>query len=233
MQRLIDWSDSSDAQRLERLLAGYRQFLAHDLANQLVAIQAFARLLLDQLPDAAPEARVLLTRLADLARGGDPPARRAAEFGRLIREAAVGPPFTMADVAAEAVAEVKASPRSPETTASGVAFVVVQNIPTAAVSPRLLHRVLVELLHNAVAARATRIEISMSREGGPWLTVRDDGTGLNEPVLARLGTPGAAGPGLGWFFVAQAVASWRGCISVQSGPGKGTTISLRMPGNEA
>jgi signal transduction histidine kinase len=234
MERLIDCSDASEAGRrgrLEQLVAGYHQFLAHDLANQLVPIQGFARLLAEQVGGADPEARALLTRLADLTRRVDQQARRFAEFGRLLREPPGGPPVALADVVAEAVAEVKSAPRSGPALAIGVTFDVVQQLGTVALSRRLLHRVLVELLHNSVAAGARRVEVAVAEDQGRWLTVRDDGTGIAEPLLPRLGAVGTAG--LGWYFVAQAVACWRGRVGVRSGGGAGTAVSLWLPENQA
>jgi signal transduction histidine kinase len=235
MQRLIDCSDATEAarrDRLEQLVAGYHQFLAHDLANQLVPIQGFARLLVEQLGEAEPEARLLLNRLADLTRRVDQRARRFAEFGRVLREPAAGSSINLADVVAESVAEVKAAPRATDL-ATGVAIDVVQQTVMARASRRLLNWALIELLHNCVAARATRVEVAAARNCGVWLTIHDNGGGIAEPLLSRLGAISAAGSGLGWFFVVQAVASWRGQVAVRSDSGQGTTVSLLLPDHDA
>jgi signal transduction histidine kinase len=234
MQRLIDCSDTSESARigrLEQLIAGYHHFLAHDLANQLVAVQGFARLLTEQTAESDPESRALLTRLADLARRADQQARRFAEYGRLLREPPGGPPVPLAEVAAEAVAEVRAAPRTSPATAVGISFDVVQLQGTVSLSRRLLLRVLTELLHNCVAARAARVAVSVEEDQGRWLVVQDDGAGLAEPVLAKLGTPGTGG--LGWFFIRQAVATWHGRASVGTEPGRGTKVLLLLPIHEA
>lgn len=235
MQRLIDCSDATEVahrDRLEQLLAGYHHFLAHDLANQLVPIQGFARLLVEQLGDAEPEARLLLTRLADLTRRADQRARRFAEFGRLLREPTAGSLINLADVVAESVAEVKAAPRAADSS-TAIVFDVLQQTVLARASRRLLNRALVELLHNCVAARATHVEVAVARNSGLWLTIHDDGAGIAEPLLSRLGAISAAGSGLGWFFVVQAVASWRGQVGVRSDRGQGTSVSILLPDHDA
>src|SRR5262245_24389486 len=84
-----------------QLLACFQAFLGHELPNQLVPVQGYARLLVEQ--HGAPldeEGRLLLTRIADLTRQVDTRARRLADIGRLMREAARGPGGDLAEVAA-------------------------------------------------------------------------------------------------------------------------------------
>jgi signal transduction histidine kinase len=243
MKRVIDFTTASadpdprdECRRLERLLAGYQQFLGHDLCNQLVPIHAYAKMLREQCGGLDAEARTLLTRLTDLTRKADQQARRLAEIGRLLREPAWGPPLPLAPAIAEAVAEVRCSPRS--ASASGIAWDVVQQMPEVVASRKLLHAVLVELLHNAVAAtvpgRPGRIGISAAVAGpGLVLTVRDDGRGMAPAQLERLGAFGEGGSGFGLFLAAQAVARWRGRLTVESAPGEGTTVQVYLPGNVA
>lgn len=247
MQRLIDCTNSSgesaaqlECRRLEHLLSGYQQFLGHDLGNQLVPIQGFARMLQEQCRERLdPEAGALLSRLADLTRRADLQARRLANIGRLLREPAWGPAVSLREAVAEALAEVKYSPRgvSPAL-ASGVACDVVQQMPVVRVSRALLHAVLVELLHNAFAAVASaqsaRVEILATSSESAWeLTLHDHGRGMDESQVARLGAVGLTGAGLGFFLVTQAVARWGGRLKVCSEVGLGTTISLLIPEKEA
>src|SRR5262245_25177355 len=100
-----DRDGSLERGRLEHLLAGYQAFLGHDLANQLVSVQAFARLLQEQLQGSIdPDAEALLGRLAAIARRCDQNARRLADVGRLLREPPWGPTISFVEVAHEAVA---------------------------------------------------------------------------------------------------------------------------------
>jgi signal transduction histidine kinase len=256
MQCVLDFTRASargddralECQRLEHLLAGYQAFLGHDLANQLVAVQAFARLLQEQLVDGLDdEGHILLGRLAALARRADQHARRLADIGRLLREPPSGPSLPFAEVCAEAIAEVKSAPRGSISTSS-MDYHVVEEIGQVNLSRRLIHHVLVELLHNAGAAclpnRPGRIEIE-ARAGlaedpagsGIILVVRDNGRGISEQEAARLGEIGTGaaraaaeqGNGLGLFLVVGAVARWRGQLNLRSEIDQGTTMVLLLP----
>jgi signal transduction histidine kinase len=71
--------------------------------------------------------------------------------------------------------------------------------------------------------------------GGVSLWVRDRGRGMHERQAALFEPfaagryPGAAGPGLGLFFVRQAVARWGGILRVLSEVGYGSTFTLFIP----
>src|SRR5262245_34066536 len=93
MDLLLDYTPSAratpglDHERMVRLLDRYQAYIGHDLPNQLVAIQAYARMLQEHGGAALdPEGRSLLGRLADLTRQADTRARRLAEIGRALRQ---------------------------------------------------------------------------------------------------------------------------------------------------
>lgn len=242
MERVLDYSTEKsclpepppgsdrERQRLEHLLAGFQAFVGHDLANQLVAIQGLARLLETcQSSELDPEVRDLPARLADLTRRVDQHARRFAEMGRVLREPIHLETLKVADVVREAFAQVKASPRGEPGSASDL--LLIEPLPAVATSRKLLHYLLVELLHNARAAappdQPGTIEIEAALvDDHLRLVVRDNGRGLSAAQLARLGEPGA---GLGSFFIAQAVARLQGRLSIQSAPGQGTALTLDLP----
>jgi signal transduction histidine kinase len=228
-----------EQERLTQLLGCFQAFIGHELPNQLVPIQAFARMLLEQhAGELDAEGRVVLDRLAALTQRADTLARRLAEIGRLLREPASGPPLALDDVVREAIAEVNVL-GSP----AGIRYDVQDNMPRLAVSRRLLHEVLVQLLRNAGAAMAAvpgAVVIGGQREpGGVSLWVRDRGRGLTERQVALFEPfaagrfPGASGPGLGLFFVRQAVARWGGVLRVQSEVDRGSTFTLFIPDIEA
>jgi two-component system sensor histidine kinase PilS (NtrC family) len=111
----------------------------------------------------------------------------------------------------------------------------------------LLHRVLANLVLNAVqAARGPiRITVSVAAVQGAEiphgtnldhavrLQVRDDGPGIPPEIRERLfdpfvsGRPG--GSGLGLAIVQRAVQAHRGLVLVDSGPGAGTTFTIFLP----
>src|SRR5262249_3270267 len=101
-------ADRIDRERLSQLAACYQLFVGHELPNTLVSLQGLARLLAEQGERLDDGGRSLLDRLAVLAQRADVTSRRLAEFGRLLREPAVGHPIDPAEVIREAVAEINA-----------------------------------------------------------------------------------------------------------------------------
>lgn len=94
-----------------------------------------------------------------------------------------------------------------------------------------------ELVENAVAAKASLVEVDFD-ENGPWIEVRvaDDGVGMDAAGLARLedpfGTDGNKHPhrrvGLGFPFLRQTAEATGGTVAVESAPGAGTTVRFRL-----
>ena len=111
----------------------------------------------------------------------------------------------------------------------------------------LLHRVIANLVLNAVQAARGPIRITVSvapvqgseiphgtnLEHAVRLQVRDDGPGIPADIRDRLfdpfvsGRPG--GSGLGLAIVQRAVQAHRGLVLVESGPGSGTTFTIFLP----
>ena len=111
----------------------------------------------------------------------------------------------------------------------------------------LLHRVVANLVLNAVQAARGPIHVTVSVaavQGGEVphgtnldqavrLQVRDDGPGIPADIRERLfdpfvsGRPG--GSGLGLAIVQRAVEAHRGLVLVESGPGAGTTFTIFLP----
>ncbi len=120
-----------------------------------------------------------------------------------------------------------------------------------------LQQVLVNLMENALAATKAGDEVVLAvdhrtpspdemeqrrRTGEPPLeamvlvTVRDTGCGIPEEHLARTAEPFFTtkaigdGTGLGLFLSRQIVAAHGGALSIQSEVGKGTTVTIALPG---
>lgn len=216
---------------IDDLMACYQSFVGHELLNQLVATQAYARLLLEEEGDRlSDEGKQMLTRLADLTQKTDDLARRVAEIGRMLREPAEGSPVGVMSILHEVAAECKALSGRDE-----VQYAITGNDFRAPVSSRLLHRVVWELTDNAVRAVPPRTEglILLSAASGR-ITVQDNGSGLTEADRSILMEPFAAGRrpgaerfGLGFFLVRQTIARWKGRIEIQSN--QGTTVTLTIP----
>ena len=111
----------------------------------------------------------------------------------------------------------------------------------------LLHRVIANLVLNAVQAARGPIKITVAvaavqaadiphgtnLEHAVRLQVKDNGPGIPEEVRERLFQPfvsgRSGGSGLGLAIVQRAVEAHRGLVLVDSGPGSGTTFTIFLP----
>jgi two-component system sensor histidine kinase UhpB len=90
----------------------------------------------------------------------------------------------------------------------------------------LLYRIVQEALTNCIkhaAARNVRIELA-EEPGGLSLTIEDDGAGFDPRRLAEAGVAG-----LGLLTMRERVADARGSFDLDSAPGQGTRIRVRLP----
>src|SRR5207244_8030573 len=102
-----------------------------------------------------------------------------------------------------------------------------------------IREMLTNLIFNAVDAMPEGGTITMrARVDGDHvlLTVTDTGIGMSEEVRRRclepfFSTKDQQGTGLGLSLVHATVQRHRGTLSVDSAPGRGTTVNLRLPIN--
>ncbi|HEY0350798.1 MAG TPA: ATP-binding protein, partial [Gemmatimonadales bacterium] len=90
---------------------------------------------------------------------------------------------------------------------------------------------MVNLLENARNAGARIVRITVA----PGLIrVADDGAGIADGLLPRVFEPRfsttTSGSGLGLAIVRRLVESWGGRIEVESGSGRGTVVTVQLPG---
>jgi signal transduction histidine kinase len=110
---------------------------------------------------------------------------------------------------------------------------------TALVDPAQLRQALDNLLRNAVEAtpEGGRVSLAARREsGGHAVEVRDTGRGIEPDHLPRIFdlyfTTKADGTGVGLAVTQQIVTAHGGTIEVDSRPGAGTTMTVRLPAAE-
>ena len=103
--------------------------------------------------------------------------------------------------------------------------------------PMALRRLVDNLSRNAVEAMKGNgtLRLAIGREGDDaWIEVTDDGAGMTKEQQARLFMPFATegkrdGTGLGLAIVSRIVDAHGGSIILESEPGSGTTIRIRIP----
>jgi signal transduction histidine kinase len=115
-----------------------------------------------------------------------------------------------------------------------------KQLPSVRMSPVALTQVLLNLVGNAAQAVIARKEPNHqvaidARYAGDMLElqIRDDGVGMTQDVLRRIGTPyfttRAEGTGLGIANCHRLVGAAGGRIKIESELGVGTTVTLLLP----
>ncbi len=118
-------------------------------------------------------------------------------------------------------------------------------VPKVSANPGQLQQVLINLLVNARQAMPSGgrliLRLSLDEPGGLVdLMVRDTGCGMPPEVLRRIFEPhfstksgpdetGKGGTGLGLTSCREIIEAHRGRIRVESAPGRGTAITVRLP----
>jgi PAS domain S-box-containing protein len=241
-----DISDSKHLQELhlraERLeaVAALSASLAHEIRNPLASIRSSVEQLA-QAAGAGDDEKVLAGLIV---READRLSRLLSEFLDFSRvRAARREPVDLHEVATAAVHLVRAHPDC-----HPAAVLRIKGQPTLIDADEdLLHRVLVNLILNAVQAAGGPVNVTVTtgpamRSDVPrgsgieepiLLEVRDDGPGIPEEIRDRLfqpfvsGRPG--GSGLGLAIVQRAVEAHRGLVTVTSAVGEGTTFTIFLP----
>jgi two-component system, NtrC family, nitrogen regulation sensor histidine kinase NtrY len=108
--------------------------------------------------------------------------------------------------------------------------------PVVLADPELIHRVLSNLVLNAIDAMPKGGDILLrvrDESDSGRIEVSDTGTGLSAEERDRLFTPyyttKSHGTGLGLAVAQSVITDHNGSISVQSEPGRGTTFTIHLP----
>ena len=248
--RLIQELEASKA-RLEKSESDLRKanvskdrffsILAHDLRNPITGILSLSEVLAKRFEQLSPQrARELCGLVHDGARGGAELLEAIlqwarAQTGRLeVRPSTVKLPELcegMAAFHAGAAGNKGISIRS-----------CVEPQAAAFADENMLATILRNLLSNAVKFTPRGGEVTISSETqGEWvkLSVKDTGVGVGPEDLAKLfqidkhfsslGTDQERGNGMGLILCKELVELNGGLISVESGLGRGSTFSVRLP----
>ena len=104
--------------------------------------------------------------------------------------------------------------------------------------PERMRRVIINLIDNAAQAMAEKepgsVTVRTRADGGAFqLTVEDTGAGIPRDVLSKVFEPlfstKSFGTGLGLPTVKQIVEQHGGTVEIESEPGAGTRVTVRLP----
>jgi PAS domain S-box-containing protein len=232
-----------EAQAAVRIRDEFLAVAAHELRTPLTVLKGYAQLLARQLQGPALD-RERLTAAADQL------TRQLARFealnddlldvaqlreGRLaLRPEAVD----LADLARQAIARFEHIPeRRP-----GHALTVTAPEPVVAiVDPDRIDQALTNIISNALkySPDGGEVRVSVGRCGSvAEVVVSDQGIGMAPEEQARLFQPFAraegvrdriGGVGLGLYITGQIVERHGGSLAVRSEPGRGTSVTMRLP----
>jgi two-component system NtrC family sensor kinase len=111
-------------------------------------------------------------------------------------------------------------------------------IPPVVCNAGQIDQVLLNLLLNAIQAIADQGTIAITtfaRQGYVHVLIQDDGVGIPAAALPKVFAPGfttkqaAEGSGIGLSICRGIIEDHQGQIELQSEPGKGTTVTVRLP----
>lgn len=243
------FTDISDQKRVEALrlrtqrleaVAELSASLAHEIKNPLASIRSSV----EQLARAATadDDERLLAQL--VLRESDRLSRLLNEFLEFARvRVSLARPVDLRAVAEAAVEVIRRHPSC----GPNVAIGVTGHCAPVEGDEDLLHRVVVNLLLNAVQAGGGEAEVEVTVAdttddqllAGTELTraallrVRDGGPGIPATLRDRLFEPFVSGrvggSGLGLAIVHRAIEAHRGTVLVESAPGHGTTFTILLP----
>jgi two-component system sensor histidine kinase PilS (NtrC family) len=243
------FTDISDQKRVEALrlrterleaVAELSASLAHEIRNPLASIRSS----IEQLGQSARASDDELFLVQLVLRESDRLSRLLSEFLDFSRVQVTNcRELDLGEVVERSVGVVRQHPDCPEG-----ATITVDRTPAGIDGDEdLLHRVVLNLVLNAIQASDGRAQVTIGvRDAtvddlpqgvslGPsvLLRVADDGPGIPPELRDRLFEPfvsgRSGGSGLGLAIVQRAVMAHRGVVLVDSQPGEGTVFSVVIP----
>lgn len=114
------------------------------------------------------------------------------------------------------------------------------NVPNVLCDVNQIKQVLVNLMKNAIEAMPTggalRIRIQENETKDVRIEIADEGVGIPQHVIERLGEPfyttKQSGTGLGLTVCFKIIQAHGGVLSLRSEPGKGTVAEIRLPAED-
>ena len=234
---VMSLEDVTDELRAERVLAWgeMARQVAHEVKNPLTPIKLSIQHIRRAWEDRRPDFGDILSRNAGAMLGEiDRLASIASSFSRLGAPGAADAGKLEPVALEQVVAEVLTLYDSGE---GKVRFLheITSGLPPAIAREPEVKEVLVNLLENARVAipEAGTVRIEVVADGaGLELRVRDDGSGIPAELMPRVFEPHfstrSTGTGLGLAIVKRLVESWGGAVAIESVPGRGITVRLRL-----
>jgi len=232
------------AQERLRALGQMASGIAHDFNNTLAPILGFTELLLKQPDPFADRSRALkyLGLIRQSAQDGAHVVRGLREFYRPRLPGETTHPVNLNDLVRQSI-ELTQPRWKQQATATGISIAMATDLaadlPAVAGNEASLREALTNLLFNAVDALPAGGTITFRTwvaDQHVLLEVTDTGTGMTPEIRRHclepfFTTKGTAGTGLGLSMVHGVIRRHDGTLEIDTAPGAGTTVRLRLPIN--
>lgn len=241
---LVVATDVTEREEEQRRQEQFIGLVSHELRTPLVSILGYVDLLRlgpDGLTDHQREYVDVLARNASR-------LKRLVDDLLLSARVVADDPMVAQDVDAVAIVQESIASVRPMAEADGVSLVLSGDPSVPLVSdPQRLGQVVDNLLTNAVkySRPGGEVRVAVVAEPGASgttaarISVADDGTGIAPDELRRITEPfyrsrdtrrrRIAGVGLGLALVQTVVADHGGTLTIDSAPGRGTVVVVRLP----
>ncbi len=223
------------------------QFLAnmsHELRTPLNAIIGFSEIMANQMlgPIGTPRYMSYATDILDSGRHLLEVINDILDMSR-IEAGAVRLNETEVDLEQAAAGSLRLVRQRADDAGLRLSNRIPGDLPTVHADERLMRQVLINLLSNAVkftpSGGTVSVGAGVAPEGGVWLAVTDTGIGIAPQDIATALEPFRQvdssvsrkyeGTGLGLPLVKSIVELHGGAIGLESTPGAGTTVTVRLP----
>ena len=203
--------------------------VAHEIRNPLTTLKGFTKLLQREVGDRYPYLPVMEAEL-------DRINFIVNEFMSLSKPHLTSFRLShVGDIASSVIQFLEA-----QANLSNVSFRIrcEEQLPPIDCDENQLKQVFINIIKNAMDAmpEGGTVEISVSADtssGRLCVKIEDDGPGIDEQVVARLGEPffttKATGTGLGLMICKRIIAGHGGTLSIGSALGAGTTVTIMLP----
>lgn len=234
---IASFTDISPIREQQRRQLETIDFISHDLRAPLVSQLALFEQLLDRADETQRE------QLLQARRHTEKSLTLADRFLQLTRVEAAEQ-IALHDCDLLAVLENAIDQVEPQARAKGIRIQIADDAEEVwlLANGELMERVALNLLTNAVKYSPPQSQIEArvwQDQEGAWLSVRDQGQGIPEHLVARIfdrhrQLPSMEGQrvtsaGLGLRFISTVVARHQGRVLVDSAPGQGTCIQICLP----
>ena len=213
--------------------------VVHDFSNALMSIIGYSDILLKDAAACTDETKALeyLRIINTAGRDGAHVVSRLRDFYRPRGAADLFEPLDLKEIALQSIALAK--PRAAQREAGKAVSLeteLADNVTAAGIGAEL-REVLTNLIFNALDATAGAGVVTVRtrrKDGEAILEVIDTGAGMTPEVRERclepfFTTKGDVGTGLGLAMVFGIIKRHQGTLEIESEPGLGTTVRIRLP----